>query len=97
MKAEICHCSDFQGKEYGRIFKTSCALLQSTNLPHEWDFVDCQSNSTVQGRQKVSILLLHSLKVLSPNRYVMDLSNEVLNIDFGQGAEKISEVKVGGQ
>ena len=27
----------------------------------------------------------------------MDLSNEVLNIDFGQGAAKISEVKVGGK
>ena len=27
----------------------------------------------------------------------MDLSNKVLNIDFGQGAAKISEVKVGGQ
>ena len=25
----------------------------------------------------------------------MDLSNEVLNIDFDQGAAKISEVKVG--
>ena len=27
----------------------------------------------------------------------MDLSNEVLNIDFGQGATKISEVKFGGR
>ena len=27
----------------------------------------------------------------------VDLSNEVLNIDFGQGAAKISEVKVGSQ
>ena len=27
----------------------------------------------------------------------IDLSNEVLNINFGQGAAKISEVKVGGQ
>ena len=27
----------------------------------------------------------------------VDLSNEVLNIDFGQGAAKISEVKVGGK
>ena len=31
----------------------------------------------------------------APNRYEVDLSNEVLNIDFGQGASKISEVKVG--
>ena len=27
----------------------------------------------------------------------MNLSNEVLNIDFGQGATKILEVKVGGK
>ena len=27
----------------------------------------------------------------------MDLSYEVLNVDFGQGAAKISEVKAGGQ
>ena len=37
-----------------------------------------------------------SLWLLSPNRYEIDLSNEVLNVDFGQEAEKISEVKVGG-
>ena len=32
---------------------------------------------------------------LIPNRYGIDLSNEVLDIDFGQEAAKISEVKVG--
>ena len=32
---------------------------------------------------------------MSPIRYEIDLSYEVLNIDFGQGAAKISEVKVG--
>ena len=31
------------------------------------------------------------------NRYVLDLPNKILNIDIGQGAAKISEVKVGGQ
>ena len=31
----------------------------------------------------------------TPNKYEVDLSNEVLNIDFGQGPAKISEVKVG--
>ena len=31
---------------------------------------------------------------LAPNRYEIDLSNEVLNFDFGQGAAKIPEVKV---
>ena len=38
----------------------------------------------------------HGLGLLSPNRYEVDLLNEVLNIDFGQVATKISEVKVGG-
>ena len=31
-----------------------------------------------------------------PNRYELDLSNEVLKIHFGQGAVKLSEVKFGG-
>ena len=31
----------------------------------------------------------------APNRYEIDLSNEVRNIDFGQGALRISEIKVG--
>ena len=39
----------------------------------------------------------NSLGLWSPNRYEIDLSYEVLNIDFGQGAAKISEVKVRGQ
>ena len=34
------------------------------------------------------------LSFLIPSRYVMDLSNEVLNIDFGQGAAKISKFGV---
>ena len=38
----------------------------------------------------------HALGLLAPNRYELDLSNEVLNIHFGQGTAKISEVKVGG-
>ena len=37
-----------------------------------------------------------SLGLWSPNRYEVDLSCEVLNIDFSQGNAKISEVKVGG-
>ena len=32
----------------------------------------------------------------APNKYEVDLSNEVLYIDFGQEAAKISEVKVEG-
>ena len=32
---------------------------------------------------------------ITPNRYEINLLNEVINIDFGQGAAKISEVKVG--
>ena len=35
--------------------------------------------------------------LLPVKRYEIDLSNEVLNIDFGQGAAKIPEVKVGVQ
>ena len=37
------------------------------------------------------------LGFLALSRYVMDLSNEVLKIDFGPGVAKVSEVKVGGQ
>ena len=40
---------------------------------------------------------LKSLGLLSPNRYEIDHLNEVLNIDFDQGAAKIPEVKVGVQ
>ena len=36
-----------------------------------------------------------SLGLWSPNRYEIDLSNEVLNIGFGQEAAKIPKVKVG--
>ena len=39
----------------------------------------------------------NSIGLWSPNRYEMDLSNEALNIDFDQGAAKISVVKVGGR
>ena len=40
--------------------------------------------------------MIEKLGFWSPKRYKIDLSNEVLNIDFNQGAAKISEVKVGG-
>ena len=36
-----------------------------------------------------------SLRLWSPNRYEIDLSNEVLNIDFGQRDAKIPKLKVG--
>ena len=41
--------------------------------------------------------MFKSLGLCPPNKYKVDLSNEVLNIDFGQEAAKISVVKVGGQ
>ena len=41
--------------------------------------------------------MYHGLGPLAPNRYELDLSNEVLNTHFGQGTTKISEVKVGDQ
>ena len=40
-------------------------------------------------------LSLKSLELWPPNKHEVDLSIEVLNIDFGQGTAKISEVKVG--
>ena len=38
----------------------------------------------------------HGLGLIASNRYKVDLSNEVLNIHFGQGAAQISEIKVRG-
>ena len=37
-----------------------------------------------------------SFRLWCPNRNEIDVSNEVLNIDFGEEDAKISEVKVGG-
>ena len=39
--------------------------------------------------------VIQRLELESPNRYEIDLSNEVLYLDFDQGAAKISEVKIG--
>ena len=36
----------------------------------------------------------HDLGLLAANRYELELSNEVLFINFGQGAAKISKIKV---
>jgi len=41
--------------------------------------------------------LFYGLGLLAPRKYEIDLTNEVLNTDFGQGAAKISKVKVGGR
>ena len=41
--------------------------------------------------------VFHGLGLLAPEKYEINLSNEVLNIDFGKGAAKISEFKVGGK
>ena len=41
-----------------------------------------------------TLKLCCSLDFLAPNRYEIDLSNEILKFDFGQGAAKIPEVKV---
>ena len=45
---------------------------------------------------KVYLKTCNDLGLLAPNRYQLDLPNEILNIYFGQGAVKISQVKVGG-
>ena len=34
-----------------------------------------------------------SLRLWSPNSYEIDLSNEVLNIDFGQGNKGVKDIK----
>ena len=39
----------------------------------------------------------HAIVSLAPNSYKLDLSSEVLEIYFGKGAAKISEVKVRGR
>ena len=40
--------------------------------------------------------VIQKFRLRSPNRCEIDLSNEVLNIDFAQETAKISEVKAGG-
>ena len=45
----------------------------------------------------IKLMYLRSwIWLTNTNRYEIDLSDEVLNIDFNQKAIKISEVKVGG-
>ena len=37
----------------------------------------------------------HDLGCLAPNKYALDLSNEMLNVHFGQGdAEKLKDKKI---
>ena len=45
----------------------------------------------------IRLKLFHGLELLPPKTSEIDLSNEVLNFNFGQGAAKISKVKVGGR
>ena len=42
------------------------------------------------------VKLFHGLELLAPQKYEIDLSYEVLNFNFGQGAAKVLKVKVGG-
>ena len=44
-----------------------------------------------------AVKLLHGLEILAQKTYEIDISNEALKIDFGQGAAKISKVKVEGR
>ena len=41
--------------------------------------------------------MFHGPELLPSEKYEINLSNEVLNFNFGLGAAKISKVKVGGQ
>ena len=47
------------------------------------------------GVLSAKIIYVKSLGLQSPNRYEIDLLNEVLNINFGQEAANIPDVKVG--
>ena len=42
-------------------------------------------------------MFCYGLGLVATNRYEIDLSNEILNFDFGQEGAKISEVKVRGR
>ena len=46
---------------------------------------------------KTPLKSYYALELLAPNRYELDLSNEVLYIIVGQEGAKIIEIKVGGQ
>ena len=51
-------------------------------------------------RTKIKYLKILSMALIflpQTDMYVIDLLNEILNIYFGQGAPKISDVKVGGR
>ena len=54
-------------------------------------------NRVTLSQDYVPLKSFKSLGLWSPNKHKVDLSYEALNIDFGQEAAKISEVKVGGQ
>ena len=46
---------------------------------------------------KSTIKSCQALDSLTPKRFELDLSNNVLNIYFDQGASKISKFKIGGR
>ena len=73
-------------REYGEWF-----VIEFLHLLHKpyWNRVTLSHNYIHQQS-------LHSLGLLAPNKYDVDLLNDVLNIDFSQGAAKFSEVKAGG-
>ena len=54
-------------------------------------------NRVTLSRDYIHWKSFHGLVLLDPSKYEIDISNQVVNIDFGQGAAKVSEVKVGGQ
>ena len=54
-------------------------------------------NREILSQDYIPLESFRNLGLWSPNRYEIDLSNEVVNIDFNQEAAKISEVKVGGR
>ena len=73
-------------REYGEWF-----VIEFLHLLHKpyWNRVTLSHNYIHQQS-------LHSLWLLAPNKYDIDLLDDVLNIDFSQGDAKFSEVKAGG-
>ena len=70
---------------YKRVVNWTFYILWNSNSLRFYNFKK-DVGLYLQGRQKINILLIHypfkSLGLLSPNRFEIDLSNEVLNIDF---------------
>ena len=72
--------------------KVQWCAIEMERLLHKHYIV----NGVTLNQQFIPWKSYHDLRLLTPNRYQLDLSNEVLNIDLGQETLRISKVKVEG-